>query len=72
MESMAKISSKLESIQEQLDAEDLNTTIANIKEQMTTLERNIEAETKALVLLISLPNIILIKHLTIYKRYVMH
>jgi uncharacterized protein YxjI len=49
MESMAKISSKLESIQEQLDAEDLNTTIANIKEQMTTLERNIEAETKALV-----------------------
>ena len=48
MESMAKVSVKLESIQEQLDAEDLNTTLANIKEQMTTLERNVEAETKAL------------------------
>lgn len=48
MESMAKVSVKLESIQEQLDAEDLTTTIANIKEQMTTLERNVEAETKAL------------------------
>ena len=48
MESMAKVSVKLESIQEQLDAEDLNTTLANIKEQITTLERNVATETTAL------------------------
>jgi hypothetical protein len=48
MESMAKVSAKLESIQEQLDAEDLNTTLTNIKEQIKTLDDTVSRETQAL------------------------